>query len=398
MANIIQTIGSKIVKTIEPIAKGTMDELVAPVASKIDDATLKIYANAQSAIGQASINIGSNLNTVSDRGPINLLHYLKKKLRSTAEVEATISRLSDSEKYVGFLPDNWRNKFSQAEIHDKTLKIQKIFSDFASQAYSETTKNIEELVPQVSRFEKALEEEFGSACSVKFIGSGDYGKVFKIESCGEELALKIYHSDPPTHLLWAHGKTKEIANAIYANRSMKPNQCSRFYFGKVVKGDESDGYMVTKLVHSKNESISEPFNRWEYGRLELGDKNKAGNIINNAITDYGGISYKFENRQQQLIAKELYPLIKKGDIQGIKKLKEKYACSPEFEDFTSDLTKSMRRFAVNPIAFANRAHFYTRNDIEAYRILGVDFKTIEQFDYSDAPVEIIDRLKALGLK
>lgn len=330
----------------------------------------------------------------------NLLHFLKKKLRSTDEITEFLSKLTDDEKYIGTLPDKWREKFEPIDIKDKTKQIQRLFSEFAKDAYSSAETSADELSEQTNNLSKKLENVLGEKCAIEFVGSGDYGKVFKIHCAEENLALKIYHNDSSVHLLDYHGKTKEIANAVALNHSLKPNQCARFYCGKVTINSEPDAFMLSQFVESEGKSTpKEKFCAWVYKKFYIGDSQKKGNIIDGKITDFGGISYNFKNQAQQDFAKKLFPLIVKGDSEEILKMKEKYANNKDFNELLAGIIRFKSNNLKNPITFAIKANqgFFTKEEIAAYKALGMDFSVIENYDYSDAPQEVVKALKDLGL-
>ncbi len=334
--------------------------------------------------------------TITKDKPINLFHYLKKRLYSTNELNQVV--LSTKNRFLGSLPKNWIEKFSEDGIKDKTLMIDEIFSNFAIQSYSKSTKNIQELKPQIDKLKNELEQILNSECKVEFIDSGVFGKVFKVSIDNEDFALKIFHSDPPAHLVHSHGRTKEIANAIYLNKQLKPNQCSKFYFGKIAADNIEDGYMVTKFVQdNKKPKTPQPFVRHQYSRFYLGDKEKSGNLTNGMIVDYGAVSMNYKNRNHQKYAKELFPLLNKGDVQAVKEFVNKHQNSNEFKDFFEFFKRKMKIF-TQPIRFFNDLNSYTKNQIDSYRALGLDFSKIENFDYSTVPNEIINNLLELGFR
>lgn len=330
----------------------------------------------------------------------NLLHFLKKKLRTTEQIEKFISGLSDEEKYIGELPEKWRKKFSVSQLRDKTKQIQHLFSTFADKCHCVDRVKPEKLQGRIDRLSKSLEDILGEKSKVTFVGKGDYGKVFRIQCAGEDLALKIYHSNHPRHLLFSHGATKEIANAVTLNDCLKKNQCARFYCGKVTTNSESDAFMLSEFVQKENKpTIKEKLKRWIYKKFDFGDTQKEGNLINGKITDFGAISYNFENQEQQKFAKKLYPLMVKGDSKAILDMKEKYADNENFKALTERLKKRAQIHFKSPMNFAMQVSYgrYTKEEIAASRAIGVDFGIIENYDYSKAPKELIEKIKSLGI-
>lgn len=268
--------------------------------------------------------------------PKNLLHFLKKKLRSYDEIVKFLKNLPPEERYVGALPEKWLQLFDRKNIGKKTKEIQKIFSDFARGDYSPYAFKPEISVEKLGKLSKDLEKALGKPCSVSYTGCGLSGKVYRINCAGEDLALKTYYSDTKNFLLKSTGKTKEVATAVALNYTLKPNQRARFYLGKLAIGSEADGFMLTEFVKP---------NRWRtecgniflnlYKRFTCRDAHTPGNIISGKMVDFGYVENAFENFRQQQMAKKLCSLIKKGDIRGINKMKRQYRNNLYFEDLLS---------------------------------------------------------------
>lgn len=316
----------------------------------------------------------------------NLFHFLKKKLRTKKEIEAFILNLPAEKRYMGSLPDNWRKQFPPDKIKDKTSEIGKIFSDFAKSSYTSKTVNGSKLKKQALELEKRLTESLNTQCRVSYINSGQYGKVFKIEGLNEELALKIFHNDPLySRLNPEHGRTKEIANAIYYSNAIKPNQSSRFYMGKLALDDEPDGFMLTSWVKSegKERNFIDLFDALylEYKKFTLKDKGQ--NTIQNRLVDFGAISLSYENFRQQDFAKKLIPLIKKGDEKEILKLKEKYADDKDFIKASQIIMQNINYYldempALLLYIIKDEPETLSLKELKGYRALGADFSPLKK--------------------
>ena len=293
----------------------------------------------------------------------NLLHFFKKGLHPIGEITAFLSKLTDEEKYIGFLPDKWRQKFIPSDIKDKTREIQHLFSQFARDSYTSSDTPIAEFQKQIEALQTGLEEILGDKCNIEYVGSGAFGKVFRIQCAKEDLALKIYHDSPPARLLNEHGKTKEIANAVALNHTLKSSRCARFYCGKVTENSEPDAFMLSQFVPDNGKpKIKETLRGWIYRRFCLNDRVKQGNIISGKITDFGGIVREYENYVQQDFAKKLYPLIRSGDSKAILRMKAKYANDKDF----NCLWQSIENLINSPRNFIKLAFGFGENLIQFF--------------------------------
>lgn len=294
--------------------------------------------NILSGIGKKHPSVGKiTADTFSSH---NLLHFLKKRLYTVDEITYFVEKLSDEERYVGCLPDRWREKFDDANIKEGTLQIQKILSDFAKTCSSGRETPMEFLSPEARELAQAFQRYLGE-CTVTPVRKGTFGKVFRIQGGGEDLALKIYHNNPIEYLLSTHGQTVEVANAIHLNHVLKPNQCSRFYCAKMELPKNEGAFMLTEFVKESNTPQPlDPWTLWDYGYFHFSDT-KDANFINGKVVDYGGISYNFDSYNEMKYAKKLYPLIQGCQAKEILKLREKYTGDKDFDKLISKARKLM---------------------------------------------------------
>ena len=279
--------------------------------------------------------------------PKNLFRFLKKKLRSYDEITAFLKNLPEEERYIGCLPKKWIKLFDKSKINEKTKIIQKVLSDFAKSEYSPHSFNPKINPAKIKKLSNDLTKILGRKCDVSFLGSGLSGKAFRIKCAGEDVVLKIFNSDTPSYLLNLTGKTKEIANAVALNYTLKPSQRTHFYFGKVAIDKEPDGFMVTEFVdkNSKNLGIKKFFKKL-YKRFILQDSITDGNIIDGKIVDFGFIKYNFASFEQQMLAKKLCSFIKKHDLKGIERMKEIYGKNIFFKDLLKIYKTDLEKLAV----------------------------------------------------
>ena len=257
---------------------------------------------------------------------INLYRFLKKGLHNFDELAGILKKLPEEEKFIGSLPDNWRKLFNPAQISGKTRKIQKILSDFA-QKFQETNGHPDLTAQAMNKLEKDLCKTLGEKVEVDFTGLGMFGSVVRINGAKEDLALKVFHKTnypiTPHSPYKSHGQTMELQNIAALNHALKPSQRARFYCGKATVAGEKDGFILSEFVKAPAAQVYEemkPFEELAYRKFACGDNLTYGNIINGKIVDFGNISRTFKNKQQELFAKKLFPLIIKGDKDGISKL------------------------------------------------------------------------------
>ena len=332
----------------------------------------------------------------------NLYHTLQKRLHTADEVFQLIDKRGEEERYLGSLPVNWVRAFKPEEIKQKTTEIFHIFSDFANDAMS-TENHVyskEEDVPLV-KLKNSLDKAMNTDTNIEFIGSGDYGRVYRIQALDEDVALKIFYSDITMKFLKAfHGNPIEISNAIALNHTLKPNQCSKFYCAKISQFNEKDGFMLTKFVEPDNKNYP-PLTPFDYSRFLYIDanRNKGENFIGSRLIDYGDIRKKYLTFQEQQMAKQLLPLMKKKDIAGISALNDKYSDNKDWKMFCKSTTSLFQRKVKEPLYFAmNIAPKLTKTDIQMYSLLGVDFSDIENYDYSNTLHKFVQNLRNLGFK
>lgn len=334
--------------------------------------TAKVVEQCKSTL----INLGANgalINKTSSDSftSHNLLHFLKKKLRTVDEIANFIQRLSEDEKYIGCLPGGWREKINIYDMKSSTLEIQKILSDFAAKSRTGKDTPIEKFDLQIKELERKLKSFFGE-CKVEHIGKGCFGRVFRIQCAGEDLALKIFHESPLQKTSYGFGQVKEIANAVHMNYTLKPNQCSRFYCAKAGDRNSKDVYILTDFLESDGKShIYRSKKPWSYSRFCYSDY-KEENIINGKMIDFGGIFDTYRNPNVSAFEKELYSYIVSGNLEGISKMQKKYRDDSGFNAIISGIKKSVERRLSELSYFTKTDSVYTKKELEACKALGVD--------------------------
>lgn len=363
-----------------------------------------------------------------------------------------VSSWSDEEKNIGCMPESWIKNLKKDEIGTKTKEVQKLFAEFArsisvltSKEYmQDAEKMIDELKDRlfrsgvsdekinetIDKLRKYLKEDvlekcndagdklisdldkiIQKECSIEFLNNGMYGFAFKIKTDDEEFILKTYRPDALS-ILGRHGKTTDTANAAHLSSSMKPTQCARFYMGKIIEGKNPEGYSLSGFVKpNPDKQAAKDREMWfrdnkltssKYVFTDLAEIDSEimdDNLIDGKLIDFGGVCYRYKNKNQQMIAKELYPLINKGDKEGIKALREKYAGSKDFDECVERLNL-LYGFGSQlncPSKFAKHALFKKLNakEIAGFEALGIDYSKIREGDWSKLSVEQKNKLEEL---
>ena len=233
---------------------------------------------------------------------------------------------------------------------------------------------------------------------VNFVDGGDYGRVYRIQALGEDIALKIFYSDVKPEFKAFHGNPMEVSNAVALFHTLKPNQCSRFYCAKISLLDEKDGFLLTKFVEKDNKKYPEP-DFYDYSRFLYIDarRNDGKNYIAGRLVDYGDVRPKFSIYEEQKIAKRLYPHIKKKDADGIVQLAQQYEGNEHWNSLCKKTTFFIRNIINQPEYFAQScAKKLTKDDIQTYRAMGVDFTPVEKYNYKNLSPEDLDNMRTLG--
>lgn len=121
-----------------------------------------------------------------------------------------------------------------------------------------------------------------------FVDEGSYGTVHRFKINEKSYALKVFKQIINTlrNSGDLHGSPIEQNRASYLQKALPHNPFARFYFG-----DINHGYMVTEFVDDASEKSTEKPNTHGLASLGLvhGDLEKADNVKNRKIVDYGGI-------------------------------------------------------------------------------------------------------------
>lgn len=337
---------------------------------------------------------------------LNLIRFFKKGLHDYEQIDGILCKISEDKKCLGSLPNMWRKMFAPSELPQKTKEIHDIFYDFAKK-FQKTKDSLSESSVTIKDFAKNLSKVLNDKTEVSYIDEGMFGSVVRIKGGKEDLALKVFHEVADTTEPRAisaykrHGQTMELQNAIALTHGLKPSQRARFYMGRITSLGEDGGYMLSEFVHPQKISPSHlppysPKEDFRYSRFLFGDKLKLGNILDGKLLDFGDVSYRFPNKEQENIAKEIFPLICKGDTKKLADIKKQYKDNPDFaavvQNSTADLVRHLS-YPFNLIDFMNAKG--AKEVLSSVNALGVDFPQLKAYKYFKP--EQTDFLKSVGI-
>ncbi len=350
----------------------------------------------------------------------NTYHHLKKSLYDTEVLLSDMSNLKENERYIGALPVEWTKSLKKDEIGEKTKQVYEILSDFADSASNIKTSMVlhplddgddkykklhgkykdyilepkDVWLDEFMYLEENLSRILDKDCEVSYLSSGSYGLVFKIEMGDKTCALKTYSSDGYSKSadITGHGAVSEIANAVYLNKTLKPSQCSKFYCAKIPAEYEKDGFLLTNFEDGLKDGTLASRQRMEWfmqdrpywGRITFYDAHD-DNFSNGKLIDYGAVGYTFKDREALKLAKELFPLIMKGEEDKITEFKEKYKDSPGFDEcmikagyFGGEI------YSRRPAYFAEHCIEYkiTPQMLRGFEALGIDYSKIKESNFA----------------
>lgn len=290
-----------------------------------------------------------------------LYHNIKKELLSP---EMISNRVSDSGEYIGALPKEWILKFKGEDIGENTRRVFNIFSEFSSTVSSapfrhaalckyDNTGLYEKLRGKYRYMEPAplwdkilkdledsLKEIFNDECEISYIDDGAFGIVFKVSIGDADCALKVYFNENDKTSATAesaHGAVPEILNAAHLSDTLKASQCAKFYCAKIPSDCTRDSFLLSKCEQKaeKTDYGVEQRLAWfqgdmiYWGRYTFHDCH-SDNFINGKLIDFGDVEYTFSSKAAQEMAKKFFPMVQRGDLEGVLKFAEENIKTPEF--------------------------------------------------------------------
>ena len=278
--------------------------------------------------------------------PKKIFHFFKKKFRSGREMGDFITnilpKLKPEERFIGCLPKKWIESFPKNKIKEKTQELNNIISTFAETTSLQTKTPNENLLPLTQKLSQQIEKFLGQKCDISYIGSGGFGRVFRIKCADEDLALKIFHDNPRINTT-----LKEIANAASLNHLLKPNQRATFYCGRIPAENTTNGsYMLMQYIQPNPAAKINKHRFFDldpliYRKFDFSDDH-GENFVNNKLVDFGLINLMYSNRAMQNFAKKLLPLIKNGNVEAINQMKKTYQDNIDFKETLSRIYQLLK--------------------------------------------------------
>lgn len=179
----------------------------------------------------------------------NLTYELKRVHCNGYEFETLFDKFPNLNRTVGSLPQKWGRKIGSSK--EKRESINKLFSDFAKKFHSINCDNPN---PSTARLQQKLSKVLETSVEISSLGSGSWGKTYKITADSQSYVLKVFFNKQPqgydTHLHY-YGNYNELASAVYASKH-DADHFVTFYMGRF--GEKGDGYLLTKfLTNQKND-------------------------------------------------------------------------------------------------------------------------------------------------
>ena len=296
----------------------------------------------------------ANISVLGKQSSLNLLHKFKRRMLSTQEIQGIFKRNPMQNRYLGHLPKDWFERAkTPSEISSLTQSIFETFSNFVKSTFSYATSSRSSFFKPYHRrkFCKLFNQLTGKKLSIRYFDRGLYSKVFKMKVNDKDYALKVFHKFYIENLAKdVHGNVIEIANEISYNHARNSRKRVRFFFGKIAPNEHTpDGFIVSEFVHKTKKKTSCPQGEpslFEYRRFDTQDAYYDRNNLNGKIFDFGYILKTFSNKKAEKIAKEMLPLIAKGDVKGVKKLIEQYKGTSGYSEVIENI---MQRFQLEEI-------------------------------------------------
>lgn len=177
----------------------------------------------------------------------HLSRYLKHHWVDAPQLNKILNNNPNLSRNIGSPPKHWINSVKGDEKKELINKIFDSFADFSLNV-SPISDCDEEFSELINDFESELGCLLNKDVQVEYLTSGSMGKVFKVTVDGKKYALKNYKKDRATGN--GHGRSEETQKAIYVKNNEQKHRFSQFYFGKVAKSEDHDGFMLTEFVEN----------------------------------------------------------------------------------------------------------------------------------------------------
>lgn len=206
--------------------------------SKGNDTLPKYMREAQSAKNIDGLFEPKVNNTINSTNKLRKRHY------SRNELQQLFNSNPNMRKIVGSVPKNWGKILKSKKA---TEDVDTIFSKFINNIHNGISE-----VDAIKTLENELQFLLQTEVKMSLLGSGTFGKTYKIKVNGRNYVLKAFEIDCMNTYKDQSGWA-ELSNAVYA--SDKTKNAAKFYMGKFGKTD-TDTYMLTRYIDSADHDIN----------------------------------------------------------------------------------------------------------------------------------------------
>ncbi|MDO4184453.1 MAG: hypothetical protein Q4D11_04365 [Rhodospirillales bacterium] len=386
----------------EEISKEKIIESVSTLKDKIAKHPLMLK---NSSLGYTSWeNFKANMDRYREKNPLNiklikhssLSKFFKHTFCDNPQRFSDIIEKCDVNPFAGCLPPEWIGNISKDQRSAKTKEVSKIMSDFASMTYSFKECTREVLAPYMEDLSKKLSEALKiNDMKVSFIGAGEIGKAFKIQTGSQAVVMKTEHANPRYNNYQGHGIITETAYGLFVNQSDMRKSFVRTYCGRVGINSASS-FLISRFIDKRQAvEAASCAPRSKITQIRYSDDHE-GNMIAGKIIDLGGIYVPkmLRDRQSYKLFKTLYKAISddKGE-QLVKKVTQ--ACERDailkrkYNEIIPFLNAQLKK--VTPDISSQGIQEYGYND-KVMTTLGVNNKVdfegiVDAFQYDNAEMD-----------
>ena len=268
----------------------------------------------------------------------SLTKLFKTHLRGYGETVKTVTSC-DVSRDAGCLPPEWIALLPKDRIAEKTKEISKYFQDFANRTCSPKGTELYLIRPYMEELQGKLSAALGTKIEIDFLGNGEIGKAFKIQTDDKKLVIKTNHSSSSfirNDSNATHGNTPEIASGIHVSNSDDKKKYAKTYMGRVGNIQDRDTFIISRFIESKKNPKKDKssIERLSVSRVENNDAHE-GNVVNGKIIDMGAtyISKTLEDRETQKFVKRIIEALPRRDgIEIYNQLKESTKSNPKLQE------------------------------------------------------------------
>jgi len=222
-----------LVKMCDYIKKINFKELekIAPNVKDFNSLNKLYFANYHYSEGKTDFTI-EDLQLKED-----FTQYLSENFVDAKDMFKLYSAFPAQKREAGDLPADW---IRHARVSDKSKLKDSLISGI------DTFMKYEDIIT----FRKNLKSVFGRNVNVEELGSGYYGKVYKLTmKDAKPICLKLFYNKIkpyPTKQDNIHGGCIELQNGLFANSHS--DKFVKVYLGRIGLNSKNDGFMITQYL------------------------------------------------------------------------------------------------------------------------------------------------------